>query len=579
MSNHPDHAHDGQHHHAQDGHDHHDGHAHGGHEHHEPRPWSRIKTMFRPERKDLTVVLIYALFVALLSLATPIAVQAMVSTIIFGVVIWPIIWLALILFICLALAGVIHTAESFVIEVLQRRLFVRTVADFAQILPRVKLESFDKEYGPSIVNRFFDIVKVQKSAATLLLDAVGIILATVIGMAVLAVYHPILLAFDVALIFALVVIVLAGRGGIKADIAESQAKFEIGEWLQELARIPRSFKTGYGPALAMRKADELATRYLADRKRSFAIVQRQFILGVITQVLANVALLGLGGYLVMERQLTAGQLIAAELIIALVVGSLLKLNKYLDAWYGLCTGLEKLAHVTDLPTERETGDVMGEPNSGMRLSVSDVSYQTEYRRFDGISWRVEPNEKVALTGKAGTGKSVLLDVIAGLREPTTGHIELDGFDLRDLQLDSVRRQVAIVRGVEIFSGTIGDNIRLGREYLTLHELRDALQAVQLPSAVQSLPDGMQTILNQDGQPLSQSQALRICIARAIVGKPRLLILDGILDDLDTDQFPEMMDTLFAPNAPWTLVVVTRNEKVVNRCTRVIGLNSVPVGDN
>jgi putative ABC transport system ATP-binding protein len=126
----------------------------GGH-HGNPRPWSRIKQLFLPERSDLLVIVIYACFVALLSLATPIAVEAMVSTVMFGVVIWPIIWLAIILMVCLTLAGVIHAAEAYVIEYLQRRLFVRTVAELSNKLPRVKLESYDREFGPALARIVF----------------------------------------------------------------------------------------------------------------------------------------------------------------------------------------------------------------------------------------------------------------------------------------------------------------------------------------------------------------------------------------------------------------------------------------
>lgn len=552
-----------------DEHLHHSAHGHSHSASHAPRPWSRIRALFRPERKDIGVIFVYAMFVALLSLATPIAVEAMVSTVMFGVVVWPIIWLALILFICMALAGTIHMVEAWVIEILNRRLFIRTVAEFAQILPKVKLEAFDQEYGPNAVNRFFDILKVQKSAATLLLDGIGMALATLVGMAVLAVYHPILLAFDLGLICSFAVIILMGRGGVRTGIEESTQKYEMAAWLQELGRLPRSFKTGYGPALALRRADEIATLWLRERREHFAVIHRQFITGIVVQVFASVALLGIGGWLVMQRQLTSGQLIAAELIISLVVGSLLKLNKYLEAWYGLCVGVEKLAHVTELPQERTTGEPLGEPHAGMKLAVSDVGYQGTRSVWNGISWTVNANEKVALTGTAGIGKSLFLEVISGLREPTSGHIELDDYDLRDLQLDSVRRQVAIISGIEIFSGTISDNLKMGREHLSMGELRDALQAVYLQGTIQALPDGLMTQLSPSGLPLSPSQALRLCLARAIVGRPRLLILDGILDQLDLNDLPELMDTLFGSNAPWTLLVVTRSEEVMSRCDRVV----------
>ncbi|MCX7665062.1 MAG: ABC transporter ATP-binding protein/permease [Gemmataceae bacterium] len=272
----------------------------------------------------------------------------------------------------------------------------------------------------------------------------------------------------------------------------------------------------------------------------------------------------------MARQLTQGQLIAAELIVGLVIGSFLKLNKYLDAWYDLCTAVAKLSMVTDLPLERKGGASFS-CSDGIEVRVKELSYEGQHRILDQLSWSVEAGQKVALSGRSGTGKSVLLDVIAGLREPTTGIIELDGIDLRDLELESIRREVAHVGGVEIFAGTIMENLRVGRDGIGLHQIREALTTVGLERTIQNLPNGLQTTLIPTGSPLSFSQSLRLCIARAILGNPRLLILDGVLDLIDLSDSKLLLDVLFSKQAPWTLIVATRSARVIERCDKVIGL--------
>lgn len=548
--------------------------SHAPHEHHPtPRPLAKIRTLVHLERGDITVVVIYAIFIAILSLATPIAVEAMVTTVIFGVVLWPIIWLAIILLACLALAGTIRLVEMWVIEVLQRRLFVRTVTAFAQRLPATTMDTYESQSGPTLVNRFFDVVTVQKSVSALLLDGVGLLLSIIVGMIVLAVYHPLLLAFDFGLIVALLIVLWAGRGGVGTGIAESHAKYDVAGWLEEIARIPQTFKTGYGPMLAFQRADELTQHWVENRRAHYRVVFRQYFLAVIVQIVANVLLLGLGGWLVIQRQLTIGQLVAAELIISFVVGSLLKLNKYLDNWYDLCSAIEKVSIVNELPQERANGMPLPVQPQGMRIAVNDVQFQLRRTLLHGQSWAVEPNEKVGLTGKGGSGKSVLLDVLAGFREPTAGNIVLDGFDLRELELNSLRQQVQIVRDVQLFAGTILDNLCLGRPNPDPHEIREALQAVNLLPLIQSLPDGLETLLTPTGRPLSSSESLRLCLARAILSQPRLLILDGVLDVLDMSESPELLDTLFAPMAPFTLLVASSDAEVLRRCQRVVGLGT------
>ena len=123
-------------------------------------------------------------------LAAPIAVEALVNTVAFGRYLQPIVGLAILLLIFLGFAAVIRALLTYVVEVIQRRLFIRVVEDLAYRLPRVQQTSFDNLYGPELLNRFFEVVTVQKVVASLLLDGIAIVLQTVIGMLVLAFYHP-----------------------------------------------------------------------------------------------------------------------------------------------------------------------------------------------------------------------------------------------------------------------------------------------------------------------------------------------------------------------------------------------------
>ncbi|HEY1068748.1 MAG TPA: hypothetical protein VGE52_21675, partial [Pirellulales bacterium] len=116
-------------------------HAHEvGHGHGKPRPFARLVKLLRPERRDVFAVVLYSAAVAVLLLATPIAVESLVNTVAFGVLLWPLIVLAGVLMSCLGLAAAIRAMQTYVIECIQRRVFVRVVADYAQRLPRLKLE-------------------------------------------------------------------------------------------------------------------------------------------------------------------------------------------------------------------------------------------------------------------------------------------------------------------------------------------------------------------------------------------------------------------------------------------------------
>ncbi len=201
------------------------------------------------------------------------------------------------------------------------------VTDLGYRLPRVHVESFDRNHGPELVNRFFDVLTVQKAGATLLHDGIAVILQTMIGLLILAFYHPLLLAFEVVLVISITfVLFVLGRGGVRTAIIESKAKYAVAASLEEIARHPLSFKQAGGPELARGRADALAASYVEARRKHYRVVFRQIVSSLAMQVFAATVLLTLGGWLVIHGQLTLGQLVAAELIVSIVLASFAKLG-------------------------------------------------------------------------------------------------------------------------------------------------------------------------------------------------------------------------------------------------------------
>jgi ABC-type bacteriocin/lantibiotic exporter with double-glycine peptidase domain len=417
------------------------------------------------------------------------------------------------------------------------------------------------------------VVTIQKAAATLLLDGVTLVLTTVIGMMVLAFYHPFLLGFDVILLalIAFTVFVL-GRGAVKTAVKESKAKYAVAAWLEELARHHTAFKLHSGAQFALDRADQLAVTWLDSRKKHFRILMRQILFALSLQAVAATVLLGLGGWLVITRELTLGQLVAAELIVMMIVGSFAKLGKYLESFYDLLASVDKVGRLFDLNTEPHNKLYHLRDTDAAEVNMRDVSFHypsgTILSNFD---LHLKPHETVALTGPSGSGKSTVVDLLCGLRAPDSGHIELDGIDLRELRPDSLREHLAAARSVEIFDGTIDENVHLNRPEISPLDVREALSTVGLLDEMLWLADGLETRLLTHGSPLSSGQALRLMIARAIVGRPRLLLIDGTLDGLDDDSLTTVLERLTSNDAPWTLLIATGRKTVIDACQRVVSL--------
>lgn len=538
-------------------------------------PLNRLQELLKTEWSDVWVVLVFAVFVGLLMLATPLAVETLVNTVAFGNLVQPIVVLALILFTFLGFSAVLKAVQTVVVEIIQRRLFLRIATDLARRLPRVESQALDGKYGPELVNRFFDVVTVQKVVASLLLDGVTVVLGTIIGMTVLAFYHPWLLGFDVILLVVMLVgLFLAGRGAINSSIMESKYKYRMGDWLEELTRCPSTFRQGGAYDFAIERADLLAADYLVARKKHFRILMRQIVFVLGLQAVASTALLGLGGFLVIQGQLTLGQLVAAELIVAIIVGSFAKLGKHLESYYDLLASVDKIGVLQDLPIERHDG-ILHSPQAGpAQLNLKRVAYKYDSTGLglEPFSCKVDAGEKVAICGPAGAGKSTLADILFGSRTPTAGRVELDGQTPVDLRPDVLRRQVALAHDIEVFAGTISENVGLDRGDLTSGDVRDALKSVGLLEELLQRKGAIDSTLASGGNELSDGQAKRLMIARAIAGRPRLLVIDGLLDSLSDAELADVLPTITADSAPWTLIVFTSRTELAQRLVR-----QIPIG--
>jgi ABC-type bacteriocin/lantibiotic exporter with double-glycine peptidase domain len=166
----------------------------------------------------------------------------------------------------------------------------------------------------------------------------------------------------------------------------------------------------------------------------------------------------------------------------------------------------------------------------------------------------------------------MLDVLLGLRYPTSGHISIAGFDLRSWYLEELRSSVMLIRSQDIVNGTIAENIRLGRSGVGLDDVQSALREVGLLEDVMAQPQGMHTPLVTGGLPLSSRQRTRLLLARALVLKPRLLLLDDVFDGMDRSSMDELTAVILDPARPWTVIIATRDPLVAAKCAQQINLD-------
>lgn len=506
-------------------------------------PWSRLRALARIERRDIGAIFLYSAAVGLTSLAIPVAVQTLVNTVAFGAVTQSLVVVGIALAAFLCLAAILRVLRFVAAEFVQRRLFVRFALETADRLATVDPKLARKKHLPEHVNRFFDVLTVQKSAAMLLLDGTELLLQATIGLLLLAVYHPALAAFDLVLIAALaVVFAVLGRGASATTLAESDAKYAVAAWLEDVASQPHLFRHPVAARHAVGRADELSRAYLGARGAHFRVVLRQFVGGVSVQVLANVCLLLIGGWLVMQGELTLGQLVAAELVVTLVVASLAKLGKQLESFYDLLAGTAKLGKLVDLTRA---------PSGGVSLAV-------------GATFTLGRRPLVDITALPDT--SAARTIVAAVRgETVEAPIRVNGDPLPAVNGDELRAAAWVVDRPAIVHGTIRENARIGTRRRP-SEIDVVLEAFGFE---QTRCD--QTLL-PSGAPLGTCDAIALTLARAVLAGPKLLVVDGALDRLASADRRRLIGalrvtrgegaTLIVSNAPdlgiptWSLEEIT-----------------------
>ncbi|QEG37084.1 peptidase domain-containing ABC transporter [Bythopirellula goksoeyrii] len=530
------------------------------------KPWKRLLAVFSAEASDIWIVILFAFLVGLLSLATPIAVESLVNTVSFGRLLQPVIVLSLLLFGFLTFRGAMQGLQTYAVEIIQRRMFARMTSALSYRLPRVDHEALDSTDGPELVNRFLDIVTVQKVMANLLLDGVAIVMGTLIGMAVLAFYHPLLMVFSIMLLFMVISgIILLGRGVVRSAVEESKYKYHVVSWFEDIIHSQLALKLGGASDFASERSNHWTNAYLGARQKHFRILLRQILFVLFLQAIAATVLLGLGGWLVIQGQLSLGQLVAAEIIVSAILSSLTKLGKHLEGFYDALAAVDKLGYLFDLPLESNSGLIQTWAPGAMPVDVSDMNYEMREKRVFSapVNFKFRPGGITAITGVSGSGKSILLDLLYGLRKPSAGHIDLAGFEPREVRPETLREKVALVRSDNFLTGSVAENVHLHRPEVGTSQVREALSDVGMVEEMRLLPEGYNTHITQQGVPLTTSQQQQILLARALAGEPSLLLIDGSLDLLPAEKVVQIMGML--KDKDMTVLVATNRPDVITLC--------------
>jgi len=527
-------------------------------------PFQKFIAMLSEDRRDIMYLYAYALFYAIVNLSLPLGVQAIIGLIQAGMVSTSWIILSAVVTAGVLIGGVLQVLQLSISEILQQRIFTRAAFEFTYRIPRFQNASIRGQYPPELINRFFDTLNVQKGLSKILMDFSASSLQIVIGLILLSTYHPFFITFGVALIALLIAILYyTGPRGLESSMKESTYKYKIAHWLKEIARTMDTFKRAGHTELPLERTDELVNSYLEHRKRHWKVLIFQYANIVGFKALVTLGLLIIGGLLVIENEINVGQFVASEIVIILIINSAEKLILTMEPIYDVLTAVEKMSTVTDIPLEEDQGALLFDSvdtGMGATVELKDLGYTSldgTRSILDQLNFSIPSGARAVITGRNGSGKSTLLRLLAVQYEPTSGTVSFNGHPSGNLNTADLRYHVGdCFLSEDLFEGTLLENITLGRPEIELSDVEWAVEGLGLKNFIQSLPKGYETPVGPTAIPLSSSLVERILLARAIVVRPRLLLLDDIFHLFDPKERKNIIDFIWADTQPWTLVAAS-----------------------
>ncbi|MEZ0498341.1 ABC transporter transmembrane domain-containing protein [Sphingomonas sp. IW22] len=494
-----------------------------------------IALVLAPDAAFVRLAVVYGIAISLLSLATPISVQLLINSVANTALPAPLFTLAGLLFLLLLMAGVLAAFRVHLLAQFERRLFARIVAEITIRAVHAQNPFFADTRRGDLFNRYFDLMTVQKALPSLLIGGFTIVLQGAVGLVVTSFYHPFFLAFNVVLALALFLIwQLWASGAIRSAVAKSHAKHAAAHWLESVGGSNGFYKSGRHLDFAMDRSEAVTAGYVAAHRRHFRYTFAQTLALLFVYAVASAALLALGGWLIIQGQLSIGQLVAAELILSGVFYGIAQFGPYLEALYDLAAGLEELSLFWDVP--QEAGKAMGEGPADGAIRLSRVEHNGH--RFD---FEVGSGEQLAVVAAPGVERELAM-LLKRHHTPTRGLVIVGGRDIGGFDTYRLRAEVMVLDRPSFVEMSI-------RDYLTLAASGDAarmveaLETVGLAERLGSLADGLDTIVSTSGWPLSVGELMALKLAAALLARPKLLVLSPLYDLLPSARLDAVLARL------------------------------------
>ena len=476
------------------------------------------------DRTTILSIMMIGLLVSLLSLSIPIAAQTLINLIAFGKLLQPVITLSIIVFVTMMALGALHVWQIVIVEVIQQKLMVKITLNLTDQFTHLSLENFSSHHGPELVNRFFEVVTIKKSLASLLLYGINLGLQLFFGLLLLMLYHPLFLIFDGFIIAGILLIIfIPYHKGLETAQEECYQKHKIGAWLEEILINRFLFRFNLYHRYATQQADKKLVQFLKARNRHFKQLLKHQIGFYSLSALASSLLLGMGGYLVINNQLSLGQLVAAEIVLGAIIYALKRFGILLENYYDLKASQNKLQSLLTLPV-----DTVNEELEELFVPITII----EFKILGQTEATASPETPLFIYSPIPESCKKFTESLFGFSQNYTLDVFINHIFCSDENRVALRHHSLLIGRPQWFAGTIYDNLLLNQRQIPNKVIAEQLNKVGLLDKIMHQPDGLKTIVYEWQTIFTEIELIQLMVVRALLVKPQLLIIDRAFDLLD-----------------------------------------------
>lgn len=500
------------------------------------------------DKATIASIVMISVIVSLLTLSIPIAAQTLVNLIAFGKLLQPVFTLSIMVLVLMIALGALNVWQSIIIEVIQQKLMVKVSLNLTRQFTHLSLDNFSSHHGPELVNRFFEIVTINKALASLLLYGVNLSLQLLFGLVLLLFYHPLFLVFDAFIIFSILLIVfLPYRKGLLGAENECTEKHHIGAWLEELLTNRFLFRFNRYDDFAIQQTDKRLVSFLKARNMHFKQLIKHQVGFYLLSAISSSLLLGLGGYLVINNQLSLGQLVAAEIVLGALIYAFKRFSALLENYYDLVASEHKLDTVLNLPTEPINTEL-----NQLLFPIKTITIVAE----DQLNALCNLEMPLVVGVNETQKQDSLADFILGFKNNNDFAVYINDTLCHQAYRRSLREHTLLLRDKEWFSGSIYDNLRLNDSSFSIQRLKELLKSFGLMDKIMSQAQGLKSKIYDWEQVFTEMELIQLMVIRTLMAKPQLIIIDRLFDNLAPKDIEVLLSHLTAQKQA-LLIIITK----------------------